>query len=103
MEEPRELWNSKIGFVLAAAGSAIGLGNIWRFPYMTGENGGFIKNVVLRGIVNGLINIIPIYPIINLLFIFKEDRRCLHDKIAGTYVVHKDSLSSDIIEHQEEY
>jgi NSS family neurotransmitter:Na+ symporter len=31
---------SKLGFVLAAAGSAVGLGNIWKFPYMTGENGG---------------------------------------------------------------
>jgi NSS family neurotransmitter:Na+ symporter len=36
----REQWGSKIGFVLAAAGSAIGLGNIWKFPYVTGENGG---------------------------------------------------------------
>ncbi len=33
-------WGSKLGFVLAAAGSAIGLGNIWKFPYITGENGG---------------------------------------------------------------
>ncbi len=33
-------WSSKIGFIFAAAGSAIGLGNIWRFPYVTGENGG---------------------------------------------------------------
>jgi NSS family neurotransmitter:Na+ symporter len=31
---------SKIGFILAAAGSAVGLGNIWKFPYMTGQNGG---------------------------------------------------------------
>jgi len=31
---------SRIGFILAAAGSAIGLGNIWKFPYVTGENGG---------------------------------------------------------------
>ncbi len=38
----RELWRSKFGFVLAAAGSAIGLGNFWRFPYMTGENGGAV-------------------------------------------------------------
>ena len=36
----REHWGSKVGFVLAAAGSAIGLGNIWMFPYVTGENGG---------------------------------------------------------------
>lgn len=33
-------WNSKIGFILAAAGSAIGLGAVWRFPYMTAEHGG---------------------------------------------------------------
>jgi neurotransmitter:Na+ symporter, NSS family len=36
----REEWNSSLGFILAAAGSAIGLGNIWRFPYITGVNGG---------------------------------------------------------------
>lgn len=37
---PREQWGSKLGFILAAAGSAIGLGNIWKFPYVVGENGG---------------------------------------------------------------
>lgn len=36
----RESWTSRMGFILAAAGSAIGLGNIWRFPYITGEYGG---------------------------------------------------------------
>lgn len=38
--QKRELWGSRAGFILAAVGSAIGLGNIWRFPYMTYENGG---------------------------------------------------------------
>ena len=38
----RSHWGSRIGFVLAAAGSAVGLGNIWKFPYVTGENGGGI-------------------------------------------------------------
>ena len=37
---PRAQWNSQVGFVLAAAGSAVGLGNIWKFPYITAENGG---------------------------------------------------------------
>ena len=36
----RATWGSKIGFILAAAGSAIGLGNIWRFPYLVAQNGG---------------------------------------------------------------
>lgn len=36
----RGVWSSKLGFILAATGSAIGLGNIWRFPYVTGMQGG---------------------------------------------------------------
>ena len=36
----RGQWGSRLGFILAASGSAVGLGNIWRFPYVTGENGG---------------------------------------------------------------
>lgn len=38
--EPRETWGSNLGFILAATGSAVGLGNIWKFPYIAGENGG---------------------------------------------------------------
>jgi len=39
-KKQRENWGSRIGFLMAAAGSAVGLGNIWRFPYMAGANGG---------------------------------------------------------------
>ncbi|MBS3804134.1 MAG: sodium-dependent transporter [Oleiphilaceae bacterium] len=36
----RAQWSSRLAFILAATGSAVGLGNIWKFPYITGENGG---------------------------------------------------------------
>ena len=39
-EKPKNLWLSRWGFILAATGSAVGLGNIWKFPYITGEFGG---------------------------------------------------------------
>jgi NSS family neurotransmitter:Na+ symporter len=54
--EERGQFGSSLGFIMAAAGSAIGLGNIWRFPYLTGENGGgafvfvYILCVVLVGL-----------------------------------------------------
>ena len=40
MSSERGNFGTKMGVVLATAGSAVGLGNIWRFPYMTGHNGG---------------------------------------------------------------
>lgn len=40
MHKHREHWSSHLGFLLAAAGSAIGLGTLWKFPYVTGDNGG---------------------------------------------------------------
>ena len=54
--EQRGNFGTKIGVILATAGSAVGLGNIWRFPYMTGQNGGavfiilYLLCVVLLGI-----------------------------------------------------
>jgi NSS family neurotransmitter:Na+ symporter len=40
MQKPREHWSSQLGLVLAAAGSAIGLGTLWKVPYVIGQNGG---------------------------------------------------------------
>ena len=52
----RGKWSSKIGFILAAAGSAIGLGNIWKFPYMTYTNdgGAFVLTYLLAILTIGL-------------------------------------------------
>ena len=41
MENKRSSWGSNLGFLLAAVGSAVGLGNIWGFPYKMGRSGGF--------------------------------------------------------------
>ena len=41
MANERGSWGSNIGFLLAAIGSAVGLGNIWGFPYKMGKSGGF--------------------------------------------------------------
>ena len=40
--EKKSSFTSKLGFILAAAGSAVGLGNIWRFPYLAAKYGGGI-------------------------------------------------------------
>lgn len=39
---PRALWSTRFSFVMACAGAAVGIGNIWKFPYLAGENGGSI-------------------------------------------------------------
>ena len=55
-ELKRTNFGSRLGVILATAGSAVGLGNVWRFPYMTGENGGavfimiYVVCVLLLGI-----------------------------------------------------
>lgn len=56
MNETLERWSSRRAFILAVTGAAVGLGNIWRFPYITGENGGaaflllYVAFVLLLGI-----------------------------------------------------
>ena len=56
MSEERANFGSKLGVILATAGSAVGLGNVWRFPYMTGQNGGaaFILIYIICVLVLGI-------------------------------------------------
>ena len=51
MGQGRENWSGTLGFVLAAMGSAVGLGNVWRFSYITGEYGGAAFILVYLGCV----------------------------------------------------
>jgi len=52
----RGKWSSHVGFILAATGSAIGLGNIWKFPYITGDYGGgaFVLVYLICVVIVGL-------------------------------------------------
>ena len=56
MMEKRETFSSRLGFVLISAGCAIGLGNVWRFPYITGKYGGaaFVLLYLLFLVILGL-------------------------------------------------
>ncbi len=56
MSQQRESFTSRIGFILAAAGSAVGLGNLWRFPYLAAQQGGgvFLLVYILFALTFGL-------------------------------------------------
>src|SRR6476619_4660001 len=56
MEKQREHWSSRLGFILAAIGSAVGLGTLWQFPYVTAENGGglFVLIYLLCTLIIGI-------------------------------------------------
>jgi len=80
------------GYFLTIRGQTIGkmTMSIKIVRYRNFENGGFIYNVLLREILNGILCIIPFYSLIDILLIFGADKRCLHDHIAGTLVVPAD-------------
>jgi uncharacterized RDD family membrane protein YckC/predicted RNA-binding Zn-ribbon protein involved in translation (DUF1610 family) len=77
-------------FFLVTRSQSIGkwLVNTQMMDYETHEPAGFWKTFIIRGFVNGVIGLfVPFYGLIDVLFIFGEEHRCVHDQIAGTYVV----------------
>ncbi|MFN3975139.1 MAG: sodium-dependent transporter, partial [Dehalococcoidia bacterium] len=73
----RERWSSRLGFILATIGSAIGIGNIWRFPYLIGANGGgaFLIPYLLAIALAGL-------PVLMLEL---AGGRCFRSGVLGTF------------------
>ena len=71
MENNRPNWTSKYAFIITTVGSAVGLGNIWRFPYVMGQNGGaiFLAVYIL------LISTICFIPLINEIYIGKLTKK----------------------------
>lgn len=63
----RPVWTSKYAFIITAIGSAVGLGNIWRFPYVMGQNGG----AIFLAIYIALISTICFIPLLNELYVGK--------------------------------
>lgn len=57
--EERDSFKSRLGFILVSAGCAIGIGNVWKFPYITGEYGGavfvlfYLAFLILLGVSGG--------------------------------------------------
>jgi len=80
-------------YLLSTRGQTIGkkLMDIRIVSFDDESNPGFVKAFLLRAFVNGLIGAVPfvgfIYSITDICFIFRDDRRCLHDLLAGTKVV----------------
>ena len=87
-------WSSRTAFILAATGSAVGLGNIWKFPYITGENGGgaFVLIYILCVLFIGIpIMLSEVYlgkrgrlnPIASIRYISERENRSKNWQIIG--------------------
>jgi len=87
-------WSSRTAFILAATGSAVGLGNIWKFPYIAGENGGgaFVLIYILCVLFIGIpIMLAEVYlgkrgrlnPIASIKYIADKENRSKNWKVIG--------------------
>ena len=89
-------WSSRTAFILAATGSAVGLGNIWKFPYITGENGGgaFVLIYILCVLFIGIpIMLSEVYlgkrgrlnPIASIRYICERENRSKYWQVIGLF------------------
>ncbi len=76
-------------YLLTSLGQTVGkkVMSIKIVTFTGNANGGFMTNVLMRSILNSLISFVPFYSLVDVLFIFRDDQRCIHDLIAGTKVV----------------
>ena len=101
---PPELRGLGIALAITLAGFVVWLGITIKFMYANGQSIGkkacgikvvrkdgsrvsLSRLIWLRNVVNGLLGLIPLYGIIEVLFIFGEARRCVHDHLADTIVI----------------
>ena len=70
LEHERGSWGTNFGFLMAAVGSAVGLGNIWGFPYKMGRYGGFAFLIVYLLLVNIRAPALPIQGDVSLVPVF---------------------------------
>ena len=61
--EAQETWSSRLVFIMAAVGAAVGLGNLWKFPYTAGVSGGAAFVIVYIGAI-----VVVAVPIVCLLY-----------------------------------
>ena len=80
MENKRPEWSSYISFIIAAVGSAVGLGNIWRFPYIMGKCGGALFLLIYLLLI-ALICVIPLSVELAVGKFYKGDPITIYNKI----------------------
>lgn len=85
MDNKRDTFSGKIGFVFAAAGSAVGLGNLWRFPYLAAKYGGGIFILVLFAALSSSISLLETN--VSILSDKLHWDRKKSTIVAGTYVI----------------